>query len=180
MKKKLRDYLFFILFRVRPFTRRVGELVAQSARDGQKILEIGSGKKTSDGMYYFSMEPYFSQKKVTFIKSDVNPAHGHRVINVVTFEEQEQYDHILCFHVLDDVYEWEAAFLNLYRALKKEGVLHLVFPVFNGWDYGADYYRFSERLLKNFCQKQHMHISHFETHGHPYFPFAYYLQVKKI
>ncbi len=64
--KKLRNYASFLLFRVRIFTRKKAKEIAQMVKEGDKILEIGSGPPDKKGNYYFSASRYFKGKKVEF------------------------------------------------------------------------------------------------------------------
>lgn len=177
--KKLSNYFFFLLFRVRPFTRKIGKEIAQNVKFGTDILEVGSGWQESDGRYYFSQSQYFKNKSVNFIMSDKNESFGHKVVDIAQFEEKEKYDQILCFHVLDDVYEWEKALLNLYNALKEGGTLHLVVPGFSPLDIEADKYRFTDKLFKEFSKRNAIDIQEIRTHGFEIFPFAYYVKFNK-
>lgn len=179
LKKKIRNYFIFILFRVRIFTRKKAKDIAVQVLPGQRILEIGSGKKGDGGLYYFSSKKYFNGREVEFITSDFNPNYGHRVVDVVNFYDRDMYDHILCFHVLDDVYEWQTALLNLYKALKSNGHLHIILPVFCGLDYEVDLFRFTRVLIERFCKENNLEIVNFATKGFRIFPFAYYIDIKK-
>jgi hypothetical protein len=177
--KRIGDYASFFIFRVRIFTRKKMKEISEIVKSGDKILEIGSGGKNKDGECYFSAEKYFSDKSVDFIKSDKNTSFGHKVIDVVNLIEKEEYDHILCFHVLDDVYEWQKAFLNLWSAIKIGGFLHIILPGYTPLDYPVDLFRFTDKLIKEFCVKNNIKIDKFEIHGFKKFPFAYYLRIKK-
>lgn len=179
ISKRIVDYFIFFIFRVRIFTRKKMEEIARLVKSGDKILEIGSGGKNEKGKYYFSAKDYFKDSNVDFIMSDINPNFGHKVIDITTFNEKEGYDHILCFHVLDDVYEWQKAFLNLWSGVKNGGYLHIILPGFVPLDYPVDLFKFTEKLLKDFCFKNNMKIDKFEIHGFERFPFAYYLMIKK-
>ena len=180
MKKKIFDYAMYAMFRVRPFTRTCGIMVSREMHDGDVVLEIGSGGKSENKKYYFSMEKFFDTKKIMFIKSDLNPNYGVKVVDIEHFADVEKYNHILCFHVLDDVYEWQKALLNLYGALKKGGALHVVLPGFNGLDYKSDYYRFTEKLIYKFCEDNDFLLEKCVIHGYKRFPFAYYIRIKKL
>ena len=177
--KKFKNYSFFIIFRVRIFTRSKTREIASLVKGGDKILEIGSGPPGKKSDYYFSGYKYFKDKKVNFLMSDINSRFGSRIVDATNFSEKEQYDHILCFHVLDDIYDWQKAFLNLYRAVKNGGYLHIILPGFNGLDYKSDYFRFTEKLLRKFCQENEMKIEKLEIHGFKTYPFAYYIRVRK-
>lgn len=177
--KKFQNYTFFLLFRVRCFTRKKTREIADFTKEGDRVLEVGSGKMDNRGEYYFSNEKYFKNKLVEFIKSDINPIFKHQIIDIVDFDEKEKYEHILCFHVLDDVYEWQKVFLNLWSAVRIGGFLHIILPGYTPLDYPADLFRFTEKLIKEFCVKNNIKIDKFEIHGFKKFPFAYYVRIKK-
>ncbi len=176
-KDTIRNYLLVCLFRVRFFTRRISQEIACSVKRGDVVLEIGSSKADASGRCYFSAQEYFANRGIEFIQSDVRPECGHRVIDITQFHDQEMYDHILCFHVLDDVYEWQQGILNMYASLKPGGQLHIIVPVFNGINTPADLYRFTEKLLRGFCVSHCMFVEEFKVHGLKIFPFAYYIKV---
>lgn len=177
--KKLKFYSFFIIFRSRIFTRNKTREIAESVKGGERVLEIGSGWIDKKGDYYFSSSKYFNNKNVDFVMSDINPSFRNKVVDAENFSEKEAYDHILCFHVLDDVYDWQKAFLNLHNAIKPEGFLHVILPMFIPLDLRVDYFRFTEVLLREFCKRNNIKIDKFETHGFKSYPFNYYLRIKK-
>lgn len=177
--KKIFDYAGFVIFRVRPFTRAKAQEIAQEVNAGDSILEIGSGWANKQGEYYFSMKKYFIGKDVDFITSDLDPNYGHRTVNIEEFNEADRFQRILCFHVLDDCYEWQRAWKNLYKAVSLEGKLYIIVPGLVPLDYTRDRFRFTEKLLKEFCAKEGMIIEKFERHGFARFPFAYYLKIGK-
>jgi hypothetical protein len=181
ISKKIANYFIFFIFRVRIFTRKKMKEISRLVKSGDKILEIGSGGKNEKGKYYFSAHEYFGDKGVDFIMSDINPNFGHKVIDITNFNEKDTYDHILCFHVLDEVFDYEKAFLNLYNALKIEGFLHIVSPAFIPLPRKLhSYFRFTSDFFEEFCKKNNMKIDKFEIHGFKRFPFAYYIKIKRV
>lgn len=176
---RLAQYAAFVILRVRIFTRRIAAQIAAATKPGETVLEIGSGWKDAIGKYYFSAEQYFNGCNVTFIKSDWRADYGHRVIDITKFTEENAYNHILCFHVLDDIYEWEQALRNLYRAVKPGGFLHLIVPAYTLLDLPADLFRFTERLLRECAQRNNFTIDTVVRHGPARYPFAYYVRFKK-
>lgn len=179
--QKIRNYFLFLFFRVRIFTRKKSKEISDSVKEGDNILEIGSGGKNKKGDYYFSAEKYFRKKKVRFIMSDVNLEFGHKIIDINNFNEIEQYDHILCFNVLEHIFDWQDGFLNLYRSLKKNGTLYIIVPVFYPIHPSPrDYWRFTEEAFVEFSRRNNMKIEKLEIHGFKFYPFAYYLIIKKL
>ena len=180
ISKRIVDYFIFFIFRVRIFTRKKMEKIAKLVKSGDKILEIGSGGKNEKGKYYFSAKDYFKDSNVDFIMSDINPNFGHKVIDITTFNEKEEYNHILCFHVLDEVFDFEKAFLNLYNALNAGGFLHIVSPAFVPLPRKlSSYFRFTDDFFKELCKRNDIKIEKIERLGFKRFPFAYYLMIKK-
>jgi SAM-dependent methyltransferase len=179
--KKINNYALFLIFRVRIFTRKKMKEISLIVKVGDKILEVGSGGKNEKGEYYFSAERYFKNKDVEFIKSDIDSEFGHKIVDIVNFNEIEQYDHILCFNILEHVFDWQEGFLNLYKSLKKNGVLYIIVPVFYPIHPSPqDYWRFTEEAFFEFSKRNSMKIEKLEIHGFKKFPFAYYLIIKKL
>ena len=178
--KKLMNYARFLIFGVRIFTRKKAREISKIAKKGCKILEIGSGGKNEKGKYYFSSKDYFKDSDVDFIMSDVDPNFGHKILDIVQFNEENIYDHILCFNVLEHIYDWEKGFLNMYRALRENGCLHIIVPVFYPIHYSPnDYFRFTSQAFEEFCRRNNMKIDNIERRGFETYPFAYYLRIKK-
>jgi len=118
-----------------------------------KILEIGSGKATSE-VYSKSYRRLFSPTN-WFICSDINPAYGHQVVDVTTMDYQDEFDLILCVNVLEHVFQIEDAAKHLYCAARKGGMVAIVVPaLYPLHDEPHDYWRPTEhglrRLLRDF------------------------------
>lgn len=179
--KKFKNYLLFFIFRNRIFTRRKAKEIALLVKPKERILEIGSGVKNEKGSYYFSVSNYFKDKDVEFIMSDIKPESGLKIIDVTEMNEQEIYDHIICFNVLEHVYDWRKAVLNMYQALKIGGYLHIITPVFYPiHDAPNIFFIFTEFGFKEFCRRNNLNLIKFEIHGFRNYPFAYYACIRKI
>lgn len=143
-----------VVFGSRGWVReRVAE-VATTTTDG-RVLEIGSGR-TDHGAEAYSMRDLFPET-VEFVKSDVNPAFGHSVIDITTMDISGEYDVILCLSVLEHVPEFWTAIPRLRAALRPEGRLVLSVPmVFPYHDEPEDFFRFTaygvQSLLRDFTQ----------------------------
>lgn len=123
------------------------EEIAKNSK-GKTILEIGSGIKVN-GKYSYSAQHLFGDSK-EFICTDINPAFGHRVLDITKMKDKEKYDVILCLNVLEHVYEFQKAVDNLHRSLKKNGILCIAVPfVFPLHDEPIDFWRFTEHSLRN-------------------------------
>lgn len=134
------------------------------------ILEIGSGRNPRKDYFDYTNE---------FTMSDINPrSRDCRKLDVCKMEIQNAYDLIICVNVLDDIYDYEKAVNNIYRALKKHGQ---IFLIVNGFyplhDIPSDYWRFTEYSLKKiFFLFRKVKIKRI---GLKYFPSYYILVAEK-
>jgi 2-polyprenyl-3-methyl-5-hydroxy-6-metoxy-1,4-benzoquinol methylase len=126
-------------------------VVAEIARDsrGLKVLEIGSGRQDL-GEDAYSLKRLFPD--ADFVQSDVNPAFGHRVVDVTDMQVEEEFDLILCMYVLEHVYDVAAAVEGLRRALRPGGRAVMAVPhIFPYHDEPIDFWRFTEYSLRKLC-----------------------------
>jgi len=173
--KALFRLLAHLIFGIRRFNDRC---IKDYARDikNKRILEIGSGKHT-DGNDYYSAKKYFDASN-EFVQSDVDPEYGHKVVDIVTMDIQEEYNIILCMNVLEHVYEYQQAVDNLYKALKPGGELIVFVPfVYPLHDEPHDYWRFTEHSLRNVFKNFGM--IKFQNSGIRQFPVAYFSILRK-
>lgn len=139
----------------RTVERRAGRLIFGSrkwveghisaiARDlhSAQILEIGSGRQDmGEGAYSFGR--LFDDSN-EFVRSDVEPDHGHLVVDVTTMEFDAEWDLILCVSVLEHVPDFKAAARRMHRALRPGGRAVIVAPMcFPYHDEPYDYWRFT-------------------------------------
>lgn len=128
------------------------EAVADIARrgGGRKVLEIGSGRQDL-GADAYSLKRLFTGTD-EFVQSDVNPAFGHRVIDVTDMDVDKEFDLLLCLYVLEHVFDVKAAVDNMYRALRPGGQLVISVPhVYPYHDEPIDFWRFTEYSLRQLC-----------------------------
>ncbi|MBW2993394.1 class I SAM-dependent methyltransferase [Candidatus Woesearchaeota archaeon] len=127
MIKKLEQVISQIFF---PTRRACNRLIKSLSRNinNKTILEIGSGKKIK-GRYLYSYELYFNSSN-RFIRSDINPEFGHKIIDITKMNEKNKYDIIICLNVLEHVYEFKKAVKNLHTALKKRRNFSIFLPVY--------------------------------------------------
>lgn len=172
---KLARFIIRIIFRIRNFQKRELNKFAENIRN-KLILEIGSGK-IEKKKYFYSFSDSFD-KSNKFIKSDVNPNFGHKIINIETMNIENKYDVILCLNVLEHVYNFSGSISNLHRALKKNGVLIVSVPyMYPLHDEPGDFWRFTEHSLKKLFYKfEVLKKSHL---GLKEFPIAYYFELRK-
>lgn len=160
------------VFRLRGFVRRHVALLASDAQD-LRILEIGSGKKLR-GRDHYSVREMFHPSN-TFVQSDVNPAFGHRVIDVTTMDIDEEFDLILCLNVLEHVYDVQAAVARLHRALTPGGRLVVMVPGYYPLhDEPHDYWRFTEHSLRRMLG--HFRSTAVVVHGPRRYPLGYWVE----
>jgi SAM-dependent methyltransferase len=109
---------------------------------GARILEIGSGRQDM-GEDAYSFRDLFADDN-EFVQSDVNPEHGHLVVDVTKMDFVEEWDVILCVSVLEHVPDFGGALGCIYRALKPGGRAIIVAPMcFPYHDEPHDYWRFT-------------------------------------
>jgi len=137
------------------------------------ILEIGSGKRVK-GKYPYSYKALLERNNKV-ITTDIVPGYGHKVVDITTMRDVEQYDVIICLNVLEHVYEYKKAVANLHRALKKGGVLMFFSPyIYPLHDTPHDYFRFSEYALRRmFSGFSDIRIRHF---GLKQMPHGYFVR----
>jgi SAM-dependent methyltransferase len=119
---------------------QLGELASElrSAR----ILEVGSGRQDMGDDAYSFRRLFDSNNE--FVQSDVEPAHGHLVVDVTTMEFDAEWDLILCVSVLEHVSDFKAAAERIHRALRPGGRAVIVAPMcFPYHDEPHDYWRFT-------------------------------------
>jgi SAM-dependent methyltransferase len=116
-----------------------------------RILEIGSGRQDM-GEDAFSFHHLFGAD-CEFIKSDVNPEHGHMVVDVTSMDFVDEWDVILCVSVLEHVPDVPAAVGRIYQALKPGGCAVIVAPMcFPYHDEPHDYWRFTVHGVRHLLQ----------------------------
>ena len=113
---------------------------------GLKVLEIGSGRQDL-GENAYSLARLFTE--ADFVQSDVNPAFGHRVVDVTDMSIEEEFDVILCMYVLEHVFDVPTAVESMRRALRPGGRLVIAVPhIYPYHDEPIDFWRFTEHSLR--------------------------------
>jgi len=174
-KTNLLRRLSHFVFRTGRFKQKCIKTLATSIHN-KKILELGSGKQEK-GKYTFSDKQFFDNSN-EFIRSDVVALYGHRKVDVTLMNYKAKFDVILCLNVLEHVFEFNKAIINIHKALKRGGMLVLFVPVFYPLhDEPHDYWRFTEHALRRLLK---MYGSVKITHsGLRAYPFAYYVEAVK-
>jgi SAM-dependent methyltransferase len=138
------------LLGTRGWTDALAAEVARSSR-GLDVLEIGSGRQDL-GADAYSLRSAFPEAG-NFVQSDVNPAFGHRVIDVTDMSLDQEFDVILCMNVLEHVFDVQAAVDNLRKALRPGGRLVIAVPfVYPYHDEPIDFWRLTEHSLRELCR----------------------------
>lgn len=137
------------LLATRAWSDSVVAEIARSGR-GRTVLEIGSGRQDL-GQDAYSLRALFADTD-DFVQSDVNPAFGHRIVDVTDMDIEEEFDLVLCMYVLEHVFDVRSAVENMRRALKPGGRLVIAVPhLYPYHDEPIDFWRFTEYSLKQLC-----------------------------
>ena len=142
----------------------------------KKILELGSGKKYR-GKYCYSVKQFFDNSN-EFIQSDIVQEYGHKIIDATQMNYKNEFDIILCINVLEHVFNFHRAIINIYNALKPNGTAIIFVPGFYPL-HGEpnDYWRFTEHSLKKLLKDfRNVKIKH---SGIQQYPFAYCIKAVK-
>jgi len=170
-KKSIFRLLSHIIFQPDIAKRKFLKKYCSKIRD-KRILEIGSGKKIR-GKLIYSVAEYFEKNSNEVIISDINPKFGHKLIDI-TKKIPKRFDIIICFNILEHVFEFQKGVKNLYKALNKEGKLMVLVPAFYPLhDEPHDYWRFTEHSLRKlFSMFGEINIDYY---GKREFPFFYFV-----
>ncbi len=112
-----------------------------------RVLEIGSGRQDL-GADAYSLKAAFPDV-MEFVQSDVNPAFGHRVVDVTDMAIDQEFDVILCMYVLEHVFDVAAAVAGLRQAVRPGGRVVVAVPhIYPYHDEPIDFWRFTEHSLR--------------------------------
>ena len=142
----------------------------------KKILEIGSGKSVKRKFIY-SVADFFRKNNNKVVLSDANSKLGHSVIDI-TKSCPSGFDVIVCFSVLEHVFDFHKAIRNMRNSLGKNGQLLVLVPAFYPLhDEPNDYWRFTEHSLRKLFSKfKKIEIDYY---GKREFPFFYFVSATK-
>ena len=138
---------------------------------GKRILEIGSGKKVHKKLIY-SVADFFRKNNNNITLSDINPEFGHKIVDI-TKSCPAGFDVIVCFSVLEHVFDFQNAIKNMHHSLKKGGTLLVLVPAFYPLhDEPCDYWRFTEHSLRKlFSSFSKIKLDYYGKREFPYFYF---------
>jgi SAM-dependent methyltransferase len=167
--KSFGRWLAHLVFQPDRIKRKMLRDYCDDIRDS-RILEIGSGRWV-DGELAYSVAEFFRENGNDVTLSDVEPEFGHAIVDI-SKSVPGGYDVIVCFNVLEHVYDFRSAVSNLYEALPTGGKLLLYVPMFYPLhDEPHDFYRYTEHALQKMLgQFATVEISHF---GLRQFPVGY-------
>lgn len=175
MLKPLLRKISHIVFQPRRFSHKCMVRLAGKMRD-KKILELASGK-LHKGEYYYSVKKYFESSN-EFIQSDIKEEYGHRIVDATTMEFKNEFDIVLCMNLLEHVYDFQSAVDNIYEALKINGMVVIIVPVFYPLhDEPCDFWRFTEHSLRKILHR--FSINKIRYNGMRQYPFTYYVEAIK-
>ena len=142
----------------------------------KRILEIGSGKSVKRKFIY-SVADFFRKNNNEVVLSDANPKLGHGVIDIVK-SCPAGFDVIVCFSVLEHVFDFHEAVKNMHKSLGKKGRLLVLVPAFYPLhDEPNDYWRFTEHSLRKLFSK--FRKTEIDCYGKREFPFFYFVSAVK-
>jgi SAM-dependent methyltransferase len=134
------------LLGTRRWTDAAAADLARSSR-GLRVLEIGSGRQDL-GADAYSLKSLFADAG-EFVQSDVNPAFGHRVIDLTDMSLDQEFDVILCMNVLEHIFDVGSATENLRKALRPGGKVLIAVPfIYPYHDEPIDFWRMTEHSLR--------------------------------
>ncbi len=169
----------------KPLMRSISHLVFQPGRAkrkflrkycskirNKKILEIGSGKKVN-GKFIYSVADFFRKSSNEVVRSDIKSEYGHKIVDI-TKSVPKGFDVVICFSVLEHIFDFEAAIANIYKSLRKDGQLLLLVPAFYPLhDEPNDYWRFTEHSLRKLLSAfKKVKIDHYGKREYPFFYFV--------
>lgn len=173
-KKDIFRKIVHIIFRTKFKNKCIGHF-AKGIKN-KKILELGSGKKEK-GKYIYSVRHFFDDSN-EFIQSDIVENYGHKIVNITKVDYKNEFDIILCLNVLEHVFDFHKAIDNLYKALKPNGIVVILVPLFYPLhDKPNDYWRFTQHSIRKLLKKfSSFTIKH---SGIRQCPIMYYIEAKK-
>lgn len=141
-----------------------------------KILEIGSGKRVN-GKLMYSVADYFRLNSNEVTLSDINPKFGHRIVDI-TKSVPKGFDVIICFNVLEHVFDFRSAIRNIHKSLNENGQALILVPVFYPLhDEPYDYWRYTEHSLRKLLSAfKKIEVDYY---GKREFPFFYFVIATK-
>lgn len=158
------------------YYQKVANIAAK--QHGKEILELGSGPLVK-GKYYYSVKYLFDESN-NFVQSDINKEFGHPIVDATTMKYANKFDLLLCLNVLEHIYDHQKALTNIYKALRKNGLLVVAVPfAYPLHDEPGDYWRFTEYTLKRILSAQGFRKISIAHKGKREFPFGYFVTAIK-
>ena len=107
-----------------------------------------------------SLYDYFKSKFIYYISSDYgNQFYAQKNHDITQIqEENESFDLIICFHVLEHILEDKKAIKELYRVLKVNGILLIQVPLKDGLTYEDSKITSKNARKEAFGQEDHVRV----------------------
>lgn len=136
-------------------------------RDRRLFLLFQKYLKNSDSVSLLDFSPsrslyrYFSKQKAikyfpTDLSTDFIAKYNYDITNIPL--EDHFFDRIFCYHILEHIDQDTKAMQELYRVLKKDGVIFIQTPFKDGNIYENPEIKTEEDRLKHFGQEDHVRI----------------------
>lgn len=127
------------------------------------VIDIGGGKRPSYQRLLFEKSRSFR-----FIVVDLVPDMGVNAICSATHLpfRSNSVDRILCFNVLEHVFDYSLALAEIWRVLKPEGILYGRVPfLFGIHNDPCDYWRYTKMAIEEILLRANFRELHIKTQG---------------
>ena len=108
-----------------------------------------------------SIKKYFDRNNIRYITADLFDRKAHLKMDIQDIQlPDEQWDLIICNHVLEHVPDYKKALMELQRVLKKGGILEITVPTDRNLETVYEDHRITtiEDRIRNFGQFDHLRI----------------------
>lgn len=132
-----------------------------------RMLDVGCGTKPYKEVFSDVVKEYIGIDYPSSISANKEPKNVevYSILPHLSFKN-ESFDTVLATEVLEHVAEPDAAFLEINRVLKKQGVLILTAP--QSWaihEAPNDYYRYTRYGLSYLARRNGFEITYVKPHG---------------
>lgn len=137
------------------------------------ILDLGAG--SANPSYYSSLffEKPYSMTRIDNFKEekDILKIDLEKPLNTIG---DNIYDYVLCFNLLEHIYNYNQLVNEIYRILKQNGAIILYVPFLRQVHFDPhDYFRYTEEGLERIIKESNLEISEFIGTGTGMFLAAY-------
>lgn len=144
----------------------IEKIIAEYCRNGMKVLDIGCGAQP--------FRPDFEKLNCEYFGLDIIDQTVSGLDFLASIEDplseeiltSGEYDFILCTEVLEHVADWNNAFFNLNKLIKKQGIILITAPYFYQLhEEPFDYWRPSKYSIEYYSSRHQMELLHFYSAG---------------